>query len=420
MIIKSPVGTLLLFLGLLLSCHQVVLAQKSNLGSVNKNEKALASNQPNSIKLLNSSFEDEPEISKTPFMWKNCGDPAESAPDVQPSGWMVDRPAFDGRTYLGMVVRDNDTWESVGQKLQKPLEANKCYEFSIYLSKSATYISQSHRTKRDANYTTPIKLRIWAGDDYCAKKQLLAESSLVTNSRWIKYDFVFRPKHTMQYFILEAFFNTPTLVPYNGNLLLDNASLITEIPCNKRTESTIAQNTDTADNKSSRNDKPNNNLVVAKPREKNTVASEQLRQQNKPVQGNKKEPKILIELDRNKIKEGQTIGIDKLYFLADSSKITLESYPVLDEIVNFLKDNSNVSIEVGGHTNNIPTDDYCDKLSTNRAKAVADYLISKGLATDRILFKGYGKRNPIATNNTLDGRKKNQRVEIKILSIRNK
>ena len=90
----------------------------------------------------------------------------------------------------------------------------------------------------------------------------------------------------------------------------------------------------------------------------------------------------------------------------------------MDEIVSFLKENTNITIEVGGHTNNIPTDDYCDKLSSNRAKAVADYLISHGLIAERVLYKGYGKRNPIATNNTLEGRKKNQRVEIKILSMR--
>ena len=408
MIINSCFRNLAILVFILLSCNQVVFAQKP--GTVT----------PNYIKLQNSSFEDKPEISKTPIFWKNCGDPAESPPDVQPSGWMVDRPAFDGSSYLGMVVRDNDTWESVGQKLQKPLEANKCYEFSIYLSKSATYISQSHRTKREANYTTPIKLRIWGGDDYCTKKQLLAESSLVTNTRWIKYDFVLRPKHNMQYFILEAFFNTPTLVPYNGNLLLDNASLITEIPCNKRTENTIAQNAETPDAKANKNDKQNGNTTTSKPKEKKTSPAETPNPQNKALQSSKKDSKILLELDKNKIKEGQTIGIDKLYFLADSSKITVESYAVLDEIVNFLKENANVTIEVGGHTNNIPTDDYCDKLSTNRAKAVADYLISKGLSTERILYKGYGKRNPIATNNTLDGRKKNQRVEIKILSIRNK
>jgi outer membrane protein OmpA-like peptidoglycan-associated protein len=224
----------------------------------------------------------------------------------------------------------------------------------------------------------------------------------------------------MQYFILEAFFNTPTLVPYNGNILLDNASLITEIPCNKRTENTIAQNTETPETKPNKNDKQNGNLTASKPKEKKTSIADTPNPQNKVLQSNKKDTKILLELDKNKIKEGQTIGIDKLYFLADSSKITVESYAVLDEIVNFLKENPNVSIEVGGHTNNIPTDDYCDKLSTNRAKAVADYLISKGLSMERILYKGYGKRNPIATNNTLDGRKKNQRVEIKILSIRNK
>jgi outer membrane protein OmpA-like peptidoglycan-associated protein len=82
-----------------------------------------------------------------------------------------------------------------------------------------------------------------------------------------------------------------------------------------------------------------------------------------------------------------------------------------------LKSNPKITIEIGGHTNNIPTNNYCDKLSTNRAKAVRDYILSKGISEDRVTFKGYGKRMPISSNATKDGRALNQRVEIKIISV---
>ncbi|MBK8721743.1 MAG: OmpA family protein [Saprospiraceae bacterium] len=395
--------------------------KKSNIGSTQK--KSIASSIPNSgvtvIKLQNPSFEDEPKISKTPAMWTDCGALGESEPDVQPSGWMVDRPAFHGKTYLGMVVRDNETWEAVGQKLSSPIQGGSCYEFSIYLSKSGTYISQSHRTGREANYTTPIKLRIWGGSDYCVKKELLSESSLVTNTRWIKYDFPLKPKKNHSYIVLEAFYNTPTLLPYNGNILLDGASDIVLIPCNKSTENTLASQKSEPNNPPTKvTTKPNEIAKAKETKSTKTTSPQPTPEKGKTIVSPKKENKILVDLDKNKIKEGQTIGIDKLYFWADSSKITDESYKVLDEIVSFLKENTDITIEVGGHTNNIPTDDYCDKLSSNRAKAVADYLINHGLNSDRVLYKGYGKRNPIATNNTLEGRKKNQRVEIKILSMR--
>jgi outer membrane protein OmpA-like peptidoglycan-associated protein len=76
-----------------------------------------------------------------------------------------------------------------------------------------------------------------------------------------------------------------------------------------------------------------------------------------------------------------------------------------------------VHIEIGGHTNNIPPDEYCDRLSTARAKAVANFLYQKGIEQSRISYKGYGKRNPIASNRSAAGRRKNQRVEIKILRV---
>ena len=62
-------------------------------------------------------------------------------------------------------------------------------------------------------------------------------------------------------------------------------------------------------------------------------------------------------------------------------------------------------------------DEFCIRLSTARAKSVAEYLIKKGIDAKRVLFKGYGRSLPIATNSTPEGRQKNQRVEIKIVRM---
>lgn len=127
--------------------------------------------------------------------------------------------------------------------------------------------------------------------------------------------------------------------------------------------------------------------------------------------------KVLSGLTVDKLDIGTTVNIEKLFFDADSTDIKPASYDVLDEIFDFLITNENVVIEIGGHTNSIPPDDYCDRLSNNRAKSVADYLYKKGIVHSRISYKGYGKRQPIATNATRSGRQKNQRVEIKVLSL---
>ena len=117
------------------------------------------------------------------------------------------------------------------------------------------------------------------------------------------------------------------------------------------------------------------------------------------------------------LQKGQTMRLEKLYFKADSSSIEPSSLPTMDELFEFLTENGSVAIEIGGHTNNIPPHDFCDRLSNERAKAVADYLVAKGIDPRRVLYKGYGKRKPKFTNKTKDGRRKNQRVEVKVLSI---
>ena len=120
------------------------------------------------------------------------------------------------------------------------------------------------------------------------------------------------------------------------------------------------------------------------------------------------------------IAQGQTIPMRLLTFATDSASIRPAVYTYLDELYDFLVENPTVTIEVGGHTNNQPTDDFADYLSTARAQAVASYLIEKGIDAARVQHKGYGKKQPIVPNTTPEGRKTNQRVEIKILTATGK
>jgi outer membrane protein OmpA-like peptidoglycan-associated protein len=129
------------------------------------------------------------------------------------------------------------------------------------------------------------------------------------------------------------------------------------------------------------------------------------------------EKKILPALTAGQLQQGQTLQVSNLFFEADSTNMTPESYPTLIEIAGFLTENPLVVIEVGGHTNNIPTDEFCDALSSARAKAVAEFIIKNGIDANRVLYKGYGKREPKFSNNNKEGRAKNQRVEIKILAL---
>lgn len=357
------------------------------------------------ITLTNPSFEDIPRHSHAPRGWYDCGFSTESPPDIQPSGFSVTKAAKDGNTYIGMVVRDNDTWESIAQQLSSPMVGGQCYAFSIALCRSELYLSPSQMTGREANYTTPARFRIYAGFDYCDRKFLLGETKEVISTRWLEYNFKFEPDANYTHIIIEAFFKTPTLFPYNGNILVDNASSIVPIPCNEEEEEVLAETPAPQTEPEA--------VVVETPKPAPAPAAAP-----PPAPQPKKESKTsLAGLKRSQLKLGQTIRLDNLYFDADSELIREESFPVLNEIFEFMAENRDVIVEIGGHTNGVPTHEYCDQLSTARAKEVASYLSQKGIEAQRLQYKGYGKRKPIYSNETPYGREKNQRVEIKILSI---
>ncbi|MBR4647556.1 MAG: OmpA family protein [Bacteroidales bacterium] len=111
---------------------------------------------------------------------------------------------------------------------------------------------------------------------------------------------------------------------------------------------------------------------------------------------------------------GTVVTLKNVFFDFDKTELKPESFVELDRLVSYLQHNS-VRIEIGGHTDDQGSEDYNDRLSENRAKAVYDYLIQKGIPADRLTYKGYGKRMPVADNSTDEGRATNRRTEFKII-----
>ncbi len=447
------------------------------------------------IQLANPSFEDFPQHSTPPVGWTDCGFPDESPPDVQPSGkWGVFWPAMDGNTYLGMVTRENDTYESVGQRMNGILWAGTCYQISFFLCKSPVYFSpavvagSTERITSMRNFITPIKLRIWGGNDMCIKEELLGETGLVTNTEWERYHVKLSPqKGNYRFIFLEAYYETPIFFPYNGNVLVDDASDIVALencdaplkeddlvaapevqiidPVEKvdanemiyRLHAKI-KNVDSPDRVfMAVNDyeikdfkfnvargeltsylklSPGRNIikVIGSNRAGTDTDSTFIRTVDPlanvnpapdPPVGNARttkdevidvKPYNLTNTSGGKsLRKGDIINLEHLQFKANSSELSEADSEILDELFRFMRDYPLIEIEIGGHTNSIPDSDICMKISQARAREVARYLVQRGIDYRRMVAVGYGKKYPIATNSTPEGRERNQRVEIKIL-----
>lgn len=91
-----------------------------------------------------------------------------------------------------------------------------------------------------------------------------------------------------------------------------------------------------------------------------------------------------------------------------------KSFKSLDEVVAILNEDAALKLDIEGHTDNTGTDKVNIPLSQNRAKAVYDYLVGKGIEAARLSSEGYGSSKPVADNKTAAGRTLNRRVEMKL------
>jgi len=127
--------------------------------------------------------------------------------------------------------------------------------------------------------------------------------------------------------------------------------------------------------------------------------------------GKKKKINVTKELEE----KGKFVTND-IHFEYNSHKIPPDAYPLLNEIGTALENHPNWVIEISGHTDNIGSDKYNQKLSEKRAKSVKKYLLANfDIDKNRIIAKGYGEKRPIASNDTPEGRALNRRVEFKII-----
>ena len=121
--------------------------------------------------------------------------------------------------------------------------------------------------------------------------------------------------------------------------------------------------------------------------------------------------------DEKRYEVGQVIVLENIFFDFDKSVLLPQSFVELKKLTDILSAHPEMKIELSGHTDSKGKDKYNQKLSENRAKAVYDYLIGKGIDKSRLKYKGYGATQPIADNSTDEGRAKNRRVEFKITSM---
>jgi outer membrane protein OmpA-like peptidoglycan-associated protein len=114
--------------------------------------------------------------------------------------------------------------------------------------------------------------------------------------------------------------------------------------------------------------------------------------------------KLVVGRDKLELKE-------RIQFAWDQAILQEESFPVLDEVVQALKDNKGFRVQVEGHTSSEGSDDHNQTLSEKRAEAVLDYLVAHGIGKERLVSTGFASLVPVDSNATVAGRENNRRVE---------
>lgn len=123
-----------------------------------------------------------------------------------------------------------------------------------------------------------------------------------------------------------------------------------------------------------------------------------------------------IDIPLQPLEANATIVLNNIFFDTKMYDIKPESTTELDNLVQLLKDNPTLKIQISGHTDNVGKAEDNLVLSENRAKAVVNYLTSKGINAARLTFKGFGAAQPVETNATEEGRARNRRTELQVIS----
>ncbi|MBX2967504.1 MAG: OmpA family protein [Cyclobacteriaceae bacterium] len=124
---------------------------------------------------------------------------------------------------------------------------------------------------------------------------------------------------------------------------------------------------------------------------------------------------VIKDIFLQPIEVGLTVRLKNIYFDFDKTTLKRESFVELNKVVDFLKQNSSVEIQIEGHTDSKGSDEYNLNLSQGRSQSVVDYLVSQGISASRLGAQGFGESTPIDTNDTDAGRANNRRVEFRVV-----
>lgn len=157
--------------------------------------------------MKNPSFEDEPADATMPSDWFSCN--RGTTPDILPGYWGVYTRPSDGQSYIGLITREDGSYEAIGQRLLNPLVEGECYEMSVDLSYSDVY----------AGYNSTIKLKVYLGEKKCKRDQEVYASPIIKSEQWQTFKFSFTPNNDMSYILIVAYDDSGKKA---GNMLIDH------------------------------------------------------------------------------------------------------------------------------------------------------------------------------------------------------
>jgi len=134
------------------------------------------------------------------------------------------------------------------------------------------------------------------------------------------------------------------------------------------------------------------------------------------LMGQTGDEKLVQNFYLEKIEVGTKVVLENIYFETGKAVLRPESFDALDQVFRFLENNPDMKLEISGHTDNTGSLRINQRLSRERAKAVVNYLVGGGIPETMLVYEGYADTQAVAPNDTSEGRKKNRRVEFKVLS----
>ncbi|MBR9920907.1 MAG: hypothetical protein GYB31_08705 [Bacteroidetes bacterium] len=187
-------------------------------------------------RFANPSFEGEPGLNNTPEGWKQCSMvrniPATVSEEIisNSNGFYICGPdPSDGRTYMLMVGRQDDSWEAVYQKMEQKLEKGKWYAFEVDVARAHCLVSTIVGQGGIYDFSAPLSLGVKGSNHSCKFADLLYKSPAITDTLWQRIEIAFKAKKNYTNLVLEVTYPSEAFIPYNGNLLLDNISDLREI-----------------------------------------------------------------------------------------------------------------------------------------------------------------------------------------------